>query len=238
MLQLMHGGCSYIYPPLSIARYSFIQLNELERYRVKKLAQCFKIAAQDSNPGPLSRESEAVILSHCALQSYLIQFVYTFFSLLFCPSATHTLQWWQILDTPGGVGGVPQSPGVGGVPQSSGVGGWQPQFRPYSITGYTKIYCTNLAVYNCHVWLVSSGVCRPILLIGDVRGCLFASSTFIYISWRIREKATHLSLPGLNESKVTLLSTCHISCHFISWLVLCQSSCKSLWNIVSPCGTL
>ena len=29
MLQLMHEGCSYTYPPLSIARYSFIQLSEL-----------------------------------------------------------------------------------------------------------------------------------------------------------------------------------------------------------------
>ncbi|KAK2161145.1 hypothetical protein NP493_1599g00001 [Ridgeia piscesae] len=28
MLQLMREGCSYIYPPLSIARYSFIQLSE------------------------------------------------------------------------------------------------------------------------------------------------------------------------------------------------------------------
>ena len=27
MLQLMREGCSYAYPPLSIARYSFIQLN-------------------------------------------------------------------------------------------------------------------------------------------------------------------------------------------------------------------
>ena len=38
MLQLMREGCSYTYPPLSIARYSFIQLSELEQSRVKKLA--------------------------------------------------------------------------------------------------------------------------------------------------------------------------------------------------------
>ena len=37
MLQLMREGCSYTYPPLSIARYSFIQLRELEQCRVKKL---------------------------------------------------------------------------------------------------------------------------------------------------------------------------------------------------------
>ena len=35
MLQLMREGCSYTYPPLSIARYSFIQLRELEQCRVK-----------------------------------------------------------------------------------------------------------------------------------------------------------------------------------------------------------
>ena len=46
MLQLMHEGCSYTYPPLSIARYSFIQLSELEQCRVKKLAQGFNTAAR------------------------------------------------------------------------------------------------------------------------------------------------------------------------------------------------
>ena len=44
MLQLMREGCSYTYPPLSIARYSFIQLSELEQCRVKKLAQGFNTA--------------------------------------------------------------------------------------------------------------------------------------------------------------------------------------------------
>ena len=68
MLQLMRNGCSYTYPPLSIARYSVIQLRELEQCRVNKLAQGFNTAAQDSNPGPLSRESEALPQSHCALQ--------------------------------------------------------------------------------------------------------------------------------------------------------------------------
>ena len=46
MLQLMHEGCSYTYPPLSIARCSFIQLNELEQCRVKKLSQGFNTAAR------------------------------------------------------------------------------------------------------------------------------------------------------------------------------------------------
>ena len=34
---------------------------------MKKLAQGFNTAAQDSNLGPLSRESEALPLSHCSL---------------------------------------------------------------------------------------------------------------------------------------------------------------------------
>ena len=38
MLQLIREGCSYTYPPMSIARYSFIQLSELEQCRVKTLA--------------------------------------------------------------------------------------------------------------------------------------------------------------------------------------------------------
>ena len=46
MLQLMHKGCSYTYLPLSIVRYSFIQLSELEQCRVKKLAQGFNTAAR------------------------------------------------------------------------------------------------------------------------------------------------------------------------------------------------
>ena len=67
MVQLMREGCSYTYPPLSIVRYSFIQLSELEQCRVKNLAEGFNTAAQDSNPGSRSRESEALPLSHCAL---------------------------------------------------------------------------------------------------------------------------------------------------------------------------
>ena len=38
MLQLMREGCSYTYPPLSIARYSFIRLSEVEHCRVEKPA--------------------------------------------------------------------------------------------------------------------------------------------------------------------------------------------------------
>ena len=54
VLHLMPEDCSYTYPILSIARYSFIQLGDLEPYRVKKRAQGF-----NSNTGSLSRESKA-----------------------------------------------------------------------------------------------------------------------------------------------------------------------------------
>ena len=63
MLQLMREGCSDTYPPLSKAKYTFIQLSELEQCRVKIFAQGVKTAAQDSNPGSLSRESEVLLLS-------------------------------------------------------------------------------------------------------------------------------------------------------------------------------
>ena len=70
MLQLMREDCSCTHPPLSIARYSFIQLSELEQCGVKKLAQGFNTAAQDSNTGSRSREYEALPLSNCALQMF------------------------------------------------------------------------------------------------------------------------------------------------------------------------
>ena len=53
---------------LSIVRYSFIQLSELEQFRVKKTCQGFNTAAQDLNPCSRSRKSEVLPLSHGALQ--------------------------------------------------------------------------------------------------------------------------------------------------------------------------
>ena len=70
MLQLMREGCSCTYPSLSIARYSFIQLSELEQCRVKKLAQ-----GQDSNPGSRNRESEALPLSHCVYKRHFVRHI-------------------------------------------------------------------------------------------------------------------------------------------------------------------
>ena len=51
------------YPPLPVARYSFTQLSELEQCGVKLR---FHSAAEDSNVGSLSRESEVLPLRHCA----------------------------------------------------------------------------------------------------------------------------------------------------------------------------
>ena len=65
MVQLMREGCSYTYPPLSLARYSFIHLSELGQCRMKQLAQDFNTAAQGSNPGSRSRKSVALPVSHC-----------------------------------------------------------------------------------------------------------------------------------------------------------------------------
>ena len=89
MLQLMREGCSYTYSPLSIARYSFIQLSELEQCRVKKLAQDFNTAAQDSNPGSRSRESETLPLSHCALQAGVLLFAFAAFNVLITSHPLH-----------------------------------------------------------------------------------------------------------------------------------------------------
>ena len=55
----------FIAMTLDVAKSSFY---ELEQCREKKLAQSFNIAAQDSNPGSHSRESEALPLNHCAQQ--------------------------------------------------------------------------------------------------------------------------------------------------------------------------
>ena len=58
-----------------MARYSFIQLSELEQY---KLAEGFNTVAQDSHMGPLSQESEALPLSHCTLHMFCTYLVTRF----------------------------------------------------------------------------------------------------------------------------------------------------------------
>ena len=70
--------------PLSIARYSFIQLSEQEQCRVNKLSQGVNTAAQDSNPGSRSRESEALPLSHCALHCIVLYCIVLYCIVLYC----------------------------------------------------------------------------------------------------------------------------------------------------------
>ena len=62
----------HISTTVHVARYSFIQLSELKQCRVKKPARGFNTTAQDSNPGSLSQESEALPMGHCI---YLTCFV-------------------------------------------------------------------------------------------------------------------------------------------------------------------
>ena len=99
MLQLMCEGCAYKYPPLSIAMYSFIQWR---RRNLPTLSQC----TQDSNPYSLSRESEALPLSHCAKTTEFIAQLNPFLSYLVA-SVTLTypasgfrqgphINWWQV----------------------------------------------------------------------------------------------------------------------------------------------
>ena len=69
----------FIQTPSHLISYSFIQLSELEQCRVKNLAQGFNIAAQDSNPGSISRDSEAQPLTHWALlyRDVITEFTHT-----------------------------------------------------------------------------------------------------------------------------------------------------------------
>ena len=68
MLQLLYRLFVHKYLPLSIAKYSFIQLSELEQRQVKKRAHSFNTAAQDSNLSSLSwvwSSSHCTIACHC-----------------------------------------------------------------------------------------------------------------------------------------------------------------------------
>ena len=61
----MREDCSYTYPPLSVARYSFIQLGELEQCRLKN-----KVLTPQHRIRTLVHllESEALPWSHCTLR--------------------------------------------------------------------------------------------------------------------------------------------------------------------------
>ena len=56
-MQQLRNDYSLTFPPLSIARYSFIQLSRLRRREVKENAQTSKRQQRGSNPGSLDFES-------------------------------------------------------------------------------------------------------------------------------------------------------------------------------------
>ena len=60
---------------------------------MKKLAQGFNTAAQDSNPGSRSRESEALPLSHCALHFRLPVFSETILFHLAAKRSFSAREW-------------------------------------------------------------------------------------------------------------------------------------------------
>ena len=52
-LQLLHEDCSFTYPSLSTARYSFVRLNELEQLGVDEIAHVSKGQHEDSGADSL-----------------------------------------------------------------------------------------------------------------------------------------------------------------------------------------
>ena len=72
-MQQLRNDYSLTFPPLSIARYSFIQLSRLRRREVKENDQTSKRYQRgfDSNPGSLDCESGILPLSHRAPLNYI-----------------------------------------------------------------------------------------------------------------------------------------------------------------------
>ena len=62
MLQLLHEDYSFIYPPMSIARYSFIQLSELRQRGLNKIAKASKWQQEDLNTGSLDRRFDVLTI--------------------------------------------------------------------------------------------------------------------------------------------------------------------------------
>ena len=70
--QLRAKAKSFTFPPLSIARYSIIQLSEQGRqWRERKCPIFETVTNRDSNPGPLDYESGILPLSYRAPQASL-----------------------------------------------------------------------------------------------------------------------------------------------------------------------
>ena len=52
-LQVLREGHSFRYPSMSVARYSFIQLSELQQSGMNEIAKSSKRQQEDSNPGSI-----------------------------------------------------------------------------------------------------------------------------------------------------------------------------------------
>ena len=77
MQQLRATTKSLTFPPLSIARYSFIQLSQQGRqWRERKCPIFDTVAKQDSNPGSLDCESGILSLSYRAQDEHMVQIHY------------------------------------------------------------------------------------------------------------------------------------------------------------------
>ena len=63
VLHLLHENYSFIYPPMSIARYSFIPLSEMRQRGANKICESFETAATEFEP-EFSR-LEALCSNHC-----------------------------------------------------------------------------------------------------------------------------------------------------------------------------
>ena len=81
MQQLRATTKSLTCPPLSVARYSFIQLSQLERqWRERKCPIFETVTKRDSNPGPLDCESGILPLSYRAPQRRRCTSMYKIYS--------------------------------------------------------------------------------------------------------------------------------------------------------------
>ena len=84
MLQLRAKTKSLTCPPLSIARYSFIQLSQLGRQWRERKSPIFETVTKgDSNPGPLDCESGILPLSYSAPQVEMVVIIITTINTFF-----------------------------------------------------------------------------------------------------------------------------------------------------------
>ena len=89
--QLRTKTKSLAFPPLSIARYSFIQLSRQGRqWRERKMPNLRNGSKGDSNPGSLHCESGILPLSYCAPHVIILVFMVSWYLLQTAPSRVNT----------------------------------------------------------------------------------------------------------------------------------------------------